>query len=361
MSKYSIELWSRQGILLADISPYVEDLRFAMQRNEAEDLEFEIDLNAFEAFCTAIGTSPTSMLSPYQTDIKVRRNGTYLFGTHVGDSPTDLDENDQTIGVRAFGYLNLLIDRYVSPSPFVQVDAAEIAWQLIDATQSETNGDLDMTQGAEQATTLPRDRTYEPRQNVKQGIINLTNLVDGNFDFRFTHERVFETYDMIGTDQSSTLKFIYGGPLSNVLRGRVARTARGALYNKTYGLGSGFGSDQLQSTEGDNDSQLNFGLHERIASWNSVTQQAALDQNTAADVARRKALLEMPQFVVSGEDFDLNSYGIGDRITAMVVGHPFLATVNGVYRIERIEVLVDENDAEEIKLFFDNQGLDDEG
>src|SRR5215210_163613 len=125
MGKYSIELWSGNGVLLADISRYVRNLKFAMQRNEAEDLSFDIDLNAYESLCASIGTHPLGILGPYQTDVKIKRNGTYLFGTHVGDAEVELGENDKTISVKAFGYLNLLLDRYVSPDPFVQEDAVD--------------------------------------------------------------------------------------------------------------------------------------------------------------------------------------------------------------------------------------------
>lgn len=361
MQRYAVELWSRGGVLLADVSPFVKNFRYAMQRNEAEDLSFEIDLNSYEELCASIGTNPTAILGAYQTDVKVQRlapDGTwsYLFGAHVGDAPTELGEIDSTIHVNASGYLNLLIDRYVSPSPFVQVDAVEIAWQLIDETQTQTNGTLGMTQGAQQATTVPRDRAYEPRQNVKEAILNLSRLIDGSFDFRFTHDREFETYSMIGTDQSATLEFVYP---QNIVEVRVPRIGRGALYNKVYGLGSGFGADQLASTQGDNTSQLNYGLHERITSFNSVSEQQELDENTLAHLDLHKGLLEIPQMTVSGEDFDLSSYGIGDRITVRIEDHPYLATVNGVYRIERLEVAVDENEAELVKIYFDNYGLED--
>lgn len=352
--KYEVELYSRGGVLIADISRYVKNLSFTLQRNQAEQLSFSIDLDAFEAQAQDIGTNPLSMLGPYQTDVKVKRNGTYLFGAHVGTLDITLAEIENTLNIRAFGYLNLLIDRYVSPTPYVQVDAVDIAWDLIDLTQSQTNGDMGITQGGQQATTVSRDRTYEPRQNAKDGIVNLTKLVDGNFDIEFTHERVFNTYTMIGTDRSASLEFVYPGNIREV---SVPRDGL-ALFNKIYGIGSGFGQDSLTSTPSDNDSQLNYGVHEKIITFNSVTEQTTLDQNTQGELNQRKSLLEIPQMTVSGEDFDLNSYGVGDRVTVRIENYPFLATVTGIYRIEKIEVSVDEDEAEDIKLYFDNFGVE---
>lgn len=325
-----------------------------MQRNDAEQLQMSLDLQTYQDYCASIGTNPTSILGPYQTDIKVKRNGEYLFGTHVGALEVVMGETASTINVRAFGYLNLLIDRYVTKTYIEQqmYDATEIAWDLINETQLQTNGDMGMTQGLT-TTTVVRERTYE-RQNVKDAIVNLTKLVSGNFDFDFSVDREFNVYSSIGSDRSAELEFIYPGNIKEV---SVPRNGV-SLFNKIYGIGSGFGEEALVSTQGDNDSQLNYGVHERIALYNSVVLQDTLDQNTAGDLNLRKGLLEIPQMTVNGEDFDLNSYGIGDRVTVRIEDNLFLATVNGVYRIERIEVAVDENEAEDIKLFFDNYGVD---
>lgn len=352
-SKYDIELWSRTGVFLADISRYVKNFSYSMQRNEAEQLQLSIDLDAYEAYCASIGTNPTSILGPYQTDIKVKRNGEYLFGTHVGQISVEMGETYSTISVRAFGYLNLLIDRYVTKT-YPQADnwdATQIAWDLIATTQAQTNGSLGMTQGTT-TSVYNRERTYV-RQNVKDAIVNLTKLVNGNFDFEFTHDRQFNVYQSIGSDKSVDLQFIYPGNIRKIVVPRDGLS----LYNKIYGIGSGFGDEALTSTQGDNDSQLNYGVHEKISLWNSVIIQDTLDQNTAGDLDLRKGLLEIPQMMVSGEDFDLNDIGIGDKVTARIEEHPFLATVTGVYRVERIDVDVDENDAEDISISFDNHGL----
>lgn len=357
MEKYSIELWSRTGVFLADISRLVKGLKFDLQRNEAEQLEFSVDLGVYESYCASIGTNPTSILGPYQTDVKVKRNGEYLFGTHIGYVTTEMGETSSTISVRCFGYLNLLIDRYVTKSYDLSEnwDAVDIAWDLIETTQSQTNGDLGMSQGAQQTTTVQRERNYD-RQNVKDAIVNLTKLVTGNFDFEFTYDRQFNTYEQIGSDRHLELQFIYPG---NIRAVSVPRDGT-ALYNKIYGLGSGFGADQVISIQEDNDSQLNYGVHERITVFNSVVLQDTLDENTDGDLQQRKGLLEIPTMTVSGEDFNLNEFGIGDRVTVQIDEHPFLATVAGIYRIEKISVSVDENEAETIKLYFDNFGVDQE-
>lgn len=348
---YEVELWSRQGVLVADISVLVKTMSFTQERNASESFEMTLDLDAFEDLASSIGTMPMVMLNPYRTDIKVKRRGVYLFGVHVVEVNTELNEDESTISIRAVGYLDLLNDRFITKS-YTNEYETDIIQDLINETQSQTNGDIGITFGT-QVQLVQRDRIYE-RQNIKEAIINLTKLVTGNFDFAFDHNKVFSTYEMIGSDRSIELEFTYPG---NIRQLTVPRTGIN-LFNKIYGLGAGFGDDQVQSLQADTDSQLEYGVHESIYTWNSVIEQATLDQNAQARLILTKNMLEIPQIKISGRDFDLSTYGIGDRVTVRVLDHNFLNTIDGVYRIERISVSIDENQDEDITLFFDNNQLE---
>lgn len=352
---YEVELWSRQGVMIADISPLVQNLVWERQRNDAPQVSFTIDVDAYEELAAAIGSHPLSMLGPYQTDVKLKRYNSltdefeYLFGAHVGYVCTNITDEENSIEVKAFGYLNLLIDRYVTKT-YEDQEVVSIAWDLIDETQSQENGDMGITLGPDQVTGESVTRPYE-RQNVKEAVVGLS-LTYG-FDVDIDHLRRFNTYTMIGSDRSADVEFLYPGNIKEISIPRDGIP----LFNKIYGLGSGFGGAAFTSEQRDETSELNYGVHEKVATFNSVTNQGELDDRTGAELSRLKNLLEIPQMTVSGEDFDLSRYGLGDRVTVRVDTHPFLATVNGTYRIERLEVTVDENGAEDIKIYFDNFGL----
>lgn len=348
---YEVELWSRQGVLVADISVLVKTMSFTKERNASESFEMTLDLDAFESLASSIGTMPMVMLNPYRTDIKVKRRGVYLFGVHVVEVGSELSEDEATITVRAVGYLDLLNDRFLTKTYTNQYET-DIIQDMITQTQAQTNGDLGITFG-NMVQLVQRDRTYD-RQNIKEAIVNLTKLINGNFDVQIDHNKVFSTYEMIGSDRSLELEFIYPGNIRQLI---VPRTGIN-LYNKIYGTGAGFGDDQVQSLQVDTDSQLEYGVHENIYTWNSVLDQATLDQNTQARLNITRHMLEIPQVKVSGRDFDLDTYDVGDRVTVRVKDHPFLNTIDGVYRIERISVSVDENQDEDITLFFDNDQLE---
>ena len=348
---YEVELWSRGGVMIADISSLVQNLKYSMQRNAAESLSFDINLFAFEELCQTLGVLPRTILYPYNNDVKIKRNGEYLFGTHIGDLSVSLDVDEQNISVNAFGYLDLLKDRYVTKTYTNEWDT-DIVWDLIDTTQSETNGDLGMALGDFSVQLQKRDRTYD-KQNVKDAIVNLTNLENGNFDFEFTYDRKLNTYEMMGSDRTTEMIFSYP---DNVISARIPRTGT-RTFNKVYAIGAGFGDDALQTIVQDNTSQLNYGLHETTRSWNSVLDATTLSENANGYLNLTKDILELPQMVVSGVDFDLNKYGIGDRVTVKMKDHLYLNNIFGTYRIERLEVSVDENESETINVYFDDKDI----
>ena len=348
--KYEFELYSSSGVLIADISTYATGRNWTKERNAPETLSFTLDVRAFEDFCASIGETPQSILNPYTTDIKVKRNGEYLFGVHVYDLQFSGNDDSINVAVKADGFLNLLKDRYVS-AEFSSTDAVDIVHGLITSTQAQDRGDFGISESLTQATTVDRDRTYE-RKNVKEAIIELTELVDGNFDFEFDENRALSTYGAIGTDKPDVV-LTYP---ENIKTFTVNRTGINT-FNKLTALGSGFGDEQLSSIAFNADSQLVFGVREQIVTYNSVLLQDTLDQHAEGDLDLVKDLLDIPTITVSGATLDLNEVGIGDRIQVTIEDHPWINNVDGTYRIEKISCTIDENDAEIITLTLDNYGL----
>lgn len=350
--KYELELWIN-GVMVADISKLAKDRSYKIKRNDTEELEFTLDVTAFEEHCVNAGRDPEATLVPYVTDVRVRRNGKYLFGTQVVDMNYTFGEGGANVAVKCTGFLDLFRDRYITKFYPNTTDAADIARDMLDDTQV-VYGDFGVVNGPEQyLTDVPRERTYID-QNIKDALINLTELVNGQFDFAFTYDRKFNTYQMQGSYRPS-LKLTYPYNIKNISTPKTALN----LYNYTIGLGSGFGEETVRSEGGaaqDAVSRLNYGTRMRIVSFNSVEDQDVLDQNTAAENAKTKNLLILPRLTVSGEFLDLNTVWVGDRIPVEIQGHPSLP-LSGVYRIEQITTRLDDNDGEDIDLTVDNYGL----
>jgi len=349
--KYELELWIN-GVQVGDISRLAKDRKFVLRRNASEDLTFTMDLTAFERYCAQAGRSPLATLEPYVTDIRVKRNGEYLFGTQVVELSHALEEGGITVSVRSTGFLDLFKDRYITYN-YAGIESTAIFRNAITLTQSGgPSDDFGVDQGAQQYTSpINRDRDLVD-QNVRDLLVNLTSLVDGQFDFRFNYDRTYEIFEQIGTDRPGN-KFTYP---YNIKSATVPRSALN-LYNYIIGIGSGFGEEALRSEQFDNDSRLNYKTRQKIMTFNSVTEQVTLDDNTDAYLQRVKNILMLPSINTNGEFCDLSIIGVGDRVPVEVQGHAAIP-LNDTYRIEQISCSLDDNDAEDISLTIDDFGLE---
>lgn len=351
-SEYAFELWHKNGQKLADITHLCKNRRYSTERNEADTIEFMVDLHGFERYCASIGTPPQSLLYPLQTDVRVKRNGVYIVGGQVTSTTIKIDQ-EADIEVRVTGYLNMLKDRLVT-NEYRQTDAAEIALDLVRRVQSDSAGDMgiEVPHEGQYLTGKLRDRTYK-RADVKDKILKLTNLIDGNFDVRVTPDKKFYTLPTFGSPRTD-IEFVVGGPEGNVKSATIERSAT-SVYNKIWGLGSGFGDDQIVSVQSD---PLSINAHytrEKVVTFNSVKEQNTLNQNTAAAVAKYSTMLEIPKITVTGREFDTNYIKVGDYIPVRTSGHSMIEGLNKVYQVQKIEVHLDDNGFEEqIEVYLDD-------
>lgn len=347
--KYEIELWIN-NVMVADISKLATDRKYTIKRNDTEELNFTLDVIAFERHCESAGRDPDATLVPYVTDVRVKRYGKYLFGTQVVDMSYSFGEGGATVEVKCTGFLDLFRDRYITKYYPNTTESTQIARDMLDDTQF-VYGDFGVENGPEQYNTGKlRERDYID-QNIKDALMNLTDLIDGKFDFAFTHDRKFNTYAMQGSYRPS-LKLTYPYNIKNITTPKTALN----LYNYTIGLGSGFGEETVRSVASDIDSRLNYGTRMRIVSFNSVQDQTVLDQNTASENSRTKDLLILPKLTLADGVIDLNTVWVGDRIPVEIQGHKSLP-LKDIYRIEQLGVTLDENDAETVDLTVDNYGF----
>lgn len=348
--KYELELWVN-GVQVGDISRLAKSRSFTLRRNASEDLKFNMDLTAFERYCESAGRNPLATLEPYVTDIRVKRMGQYLFGVQCVELNYVLAEGGVSMEVRATGFLDLFKDRFITKT--YTAEEATAIWRdaIADTQDGDPTNDFGVIAGVQQYTTIiDRDRELVD-QNVRDLLVNLTSLNDGQFDFRFNYDRSYEIFEQIGANRPGN-KFTYP---YNISGGSVPRTALN-LYNYIIGLGSGFGEEALRSIQEDPASRLNYKTRQKIVTFNSVTEQTTLDENTSAYLERVKEILMLPSIKTDGAFCDLSVIGVGDRVPVEVQGHAAIP-LNDTYRIEQIECSLDDNDAEDISLTIDNFGL----
>lgn len=346
--EYTVELWDINGVMVMDVSAIIAtQLRIEMRINDSETVEFSLDLVQFEKLCASIGTNPRVIMEPYRTDVRIRRNGVYICGAQIVQVDVNFNRNETNkIEVKCTGYLNYFKDRFITAN-YSAKTYAQIARQMITDTQAQTNGDFGVILGVDTASPVQqadRVRNYD-LQNIKDGIINLTQLENDNFDFQFTAGKVFNTYARLGSDRPE-VEFVYP---QNILNMRVKRDAS-TLANKIIGLGSGIGEERIESIAIGVNSSIAYRIRERVELFNSVINQAVLDANTFGKLPLYEYIYEVPSLTIVPNEIDLSVVGIGDAVTVRVDGSTFIDNVDGLYRIIGMTITVDTKGEETVSL-----------
>lgn len=361
-TRYEVELWTKSGLRICEITHLVQNLFWAEERNEAESLQFSMDLDAFETYMIdKVGADPVSNFREGQTEIKIKENGEYLFGTQLYYAPIHITTGAITISVQATGYLNFFKDRYPSPTQvYTGMESVEIFYDLIRKAQLATYGNYGIIIPASgyYVTGKLRDKSFETyTSSTKLNMQRLTNLVDGKFDFKILHDKTAMTYAQVGSPRTDfRLEFDRKNGRSTFDGATLNRGANN-LYNQVIGLGSGFGKDITPSIKDDTPSQNEFGLRQLPVQFNEVSVQSTLDENAQARLDRVKKLLRMPQVTLSGADMPAVRLEIGDIVPVKMTGRKLLEDMTGLYRIERKETHVDENHFQKaVTLYFEKTG-----
>lgn len=354
-SKYHFELWTPDGELIADFAGRAKNRRLTLQRNEAEDIIWQIDLAELERYARKMNTTPQSLLQPGWTEVRVRRGSTYLGGGIVMLREVRLSPTEQDVEIRATGFLNLFAHRHVllggTNDEVYTGYGNQIAADLITFVQNEGFGpggiyDFGVTIGSLPALSVSRTRTYSPQMVVKDAIQNLTKLESGTFDFQFTHDKVFNTFETIGSRRDDII-FTYPGNIKRLASPLDASN----LANAVSWYGAGSGAAAIVSTYHRYDSLLNYKAWEKLVTESSISEVDTLTEHAIAYGDTWAWPFEIPAIEVDGNIAPfITDYGIGDYIKVDLSAHEILSHVNGYFRIEKIELVIDDQDNESVKL-----------
>src|SRR6266576_41481 len=140
-----------------------------------------------------------SLLQPGKKELKWYRNNQLVWGGYLWS--VDVDVVGYTLRAFGEGYLSRLRHRVVvSNLGFQDVAAHQIAWELIDHTQTQTNGDLGITQGSHVGGSVLVDREYCANQfpNIGDAINDLSSLED-TWDFYISPQMSVHTDKVLRT------------------------------------------------------------------------------------------------------------------------------------------------------------------
>jgi hypothetical protein len=360
MSLYRVEVWTRQGEMLADISQEITQRQFTATRNRAEAITLTLDLYAAEQRAIKSHIDFDELFREGSNELRVYRGDRPLMGGTIYYVAPSIESNRATLDVRATGFLDLLKDRYVWPDAsnfgrtYTNQDVGAVMWDFINYTQSPitnwslSNGDFGIRQGAIQTSRTLTD-TWQPwATSIRDILIAITERIN-SVDMEFTYDKHFNIYyPGIGTDKTELL-FTYPG---NIKRFALPKDAT-HLANTVVSRGSGNGYDrQVVSVRQDTDMQIGVARRESIIDNPSVTVNQTLQDFADEEIRLNSASSKVPDIVLDGrKDPALGAYWIGDVVRFSVPQRSSFAVLNGQkWKINQITSNPDAEDGEEIIL-----------
>jgi hypothetical protein len=226
---------------------------------------------------------------------------------------------------------------------YTQVDAGQIALDLINQKQALEGGNLGIVSGTI-SPTVNRDRTYR-YTNVGEAIVNLSNVI-GGFDFAFAptsaNEQLtgftFSVAQEIGNVRNELPTLVEGENITN-----ISTRVRNRINNSIVGLGDGFGDlvpTRLASSSG---SISGFGRYEHIAKFAGVTVDSTLEEYTNQELiegANEELYVEFD--FIPNSNIDPNSVQLGDTLNLDTRSDVALNNITGSAQVVELAYTVDQ-------------------
>lgn len=353
MAIWHTEIYDRDGALIGDISTKALNRRIGKLRNRADTISLRYDLDDIKRYCQALGITVWQLFGVSQNEVRVKRGTTVISAGHIVEAHPSIMGDRRTIEIIAVGWFDLLGLRITdeggpdSDYYFEATDAGQIAWGLINASQQQSAAaDFGITQGTIQAS-VDRDRTDYSFKNIRDAIIQLSEVIDG-FDFEVTWDKVFNVYYPKIGSRRTDIELTYPGNIRELSFGRYGMQ----IANQITARGAGFGPGAYKSVADDLTSQGKFWLRQRIVDFNDVSTTATLDEHAAEELRVAKEFTDIPTLVLDQANAPkVGTYGIGDEIKIGIdADFDVFGPVSDWFRIDGMDIALDENEVETVTL-----------
>ena len=331
-------LYDKSDVFLAELP--IEGLTITFELNGIPKSQIRVNYHIFKDWMERQNVAVNDVLSSGFRWVKITRNNLTIFKGILTEASIQKYEMDINISLTFKGWLSYFEKRYITKT-YSDTDAGQIAWDMINAAQSESYGDIGIIQGTIE-TTVSRDRTYKDDE-IAKSIIGLSNFnILNGFEFEITNDKVFTVKSRIGADKPYIVF-----DRSNIKSWQVDYKLSLLLTNKVIAYGEGMGEAQLRVVrEGSNTYKDKWYLLEEIYNNISVKEQTTLEAQADKYIDQNKDSSKVFNISVITNNIDLNDYNVGDGVKVEIED-----IINGLYRIKTKEINVNEG-VEEIKLEF---------
>jgi hypothetical protein len=283
-------------------------------------------------------------------ELYIYRANFLIWGGELSQRRTDVDVNRENIQVSAKGFFDLLSKKFTglipgSPRIFSNEYLSDIAWTLIDESQTGGNAYLGITRGSNPITRLA-DRTFEFK-SVKDAIEGLSNLnVENGIDFEIDANKQFNVFYPQKGIKKPEVVFEFG---KNIISWSETQDATN-MANQIIVQGEGMGEEMLISTRNSIDRiQSTYKIRQNIIQAKDVSNLLTLQNHGDKELSLRQVQQQSLIIKVKGgADPIFGSYSIGDYIKVIIKYGD--TDINDFFRILSIKVNVSDEDDEDVEL-----------
>lgn len=324
MTDYEIQIKDLDGNIKGVFTNF-QSLKFSHTLNREGYCRFTISLSDPKV--------DGNMIQIGKREVYVYREGTRVWGGILTMVEGALTSNNDMMTVYAKGFMEYFKARYTDDSRiFTSTDAGEIAWTLIDESQSLTNGSFGITEGTIE-TSVDRDRTYEYK-NIYDAIVQLSEVNNG-FDFEITAAKEFNVYyPMRGDDLSDSQILKWGKNIKEVKKFVHEFTEP---VNEVTVLGTGLAVE----TRTDSQSKTDYNLRQLIYPYKEVEGASFLQAKGDEILNKGKVPRREYEIVQIPESYP--TYGVlqmGDWVR-VEVSHGSYLEIADVIRINQMIINVE--------------------
>lgn len=228
-----------------------------------------------------------ALLAPGERELWVMLDGTRVWGGYLWAARPDM--NARTVEFAGADWLSMLDHRHIDVTQtFAATDQTTIAWDLINFTQTKTNGALGFTNGST-ASGVPRDRVYYDyeRKKILSALQDLA-VLDNGFDFEITPDKVFKTYHPYKGVQRPA--YVY--ELGKNIDAPVLNFDAQPVVTELTGVGTGIAEAMTIQVRSDAAGLAQFGLRQDSVSVSDVSDPSMLGDYTQEQLRKTKTTLE---------------------------------------------------------------------
>lgn len=345
-SNWKFRITDKNGVVITTL-PDASDRKVSRVLNKPGEASLSYDMDAFFDICSNIGQSMINVVGPGRHVLEVFRGDLKYFAGPILPYNRRLSEKEGTVDIKAMGWQWLLNKRHAGldeTRSFTSTQMGEIIATTIDETQDTPFGSFGFIRGVIE-TSQPITIDYD-RKKIAELIEDFTTA-DGGVDFEITPDRLYNVYyPYKGFDKTESVIYQYPGTIE-----LIEEINDGSqLVNYAYGIGQGWGTQELIAVRQNISSQVSFWRLEEIFPYKDIGNATFLGDIVQQKIDERAAVVPTFKIKVKANEAtpDISLVAPGDFITVRVKDRTWVE--DRTLRVFEIHIGINDEDMESVNL-----------